>query len=229
MALQLPGVMVGARRTLFARLVANGIAQAVAALGSAWLTMRAFDLMVPHGGGGARIVSLTAALAACALVIGWLRARERVDAERMGQAYAREVRAVLFDVISGMPLRSLQRRRRGSMMLHFIGDLKSIRQWISLGLARLTVAGISTAGALVGLAWISLELAAVVILVLVTGAAMGLWIGVRARRSIRQARRRQARLAANLGEKLAAMSVVQLFGQVQEMVFIPSRFLWWMV
>lgn len=212
----LPDVLAGARRALFARLVAIGFAQALVAMASARLTMHAFDLMVgtPAELLG-RVVPLAAALAGCALALGWLRARERVDAERMGQNYARELRAVLFDVISALPLRTLQRRRRGSLMLRFVGDLKSVRQWLSLGLARLTVAAVSTVGALVGLAWVSAELAAIALSVLTAGAAVTLRLSMRARRSVQRARRRQARLAANLGEKLAAMTVVQLFGQVR--------------
>jgi ATP-binding cassette subfamily B protein len=212
----LPRIMAGDRRALFARLVANGFAQAFVGLASARLTMHAFSLMVAARSPDAvDLAVVAAALCACALALGWLRARERVDAERMGQGYARELRSVLFDQLGRLSLRALQLRRRGSLMLRFVGDLKSFRQWLSLGLSRLTVSTVSTTAALLGLAVIDAALAATALAVLLGGTALTLRLGTRAQASVRLARRRQARLAANLGEKLASMPVVQLFGQIR--------------
>jgi ABC-type multidrug transport system fused ATPase/permease subunit len=161
------------------------------------------------------LAAVTAALCICAAVIGWLRCRERVEAERMGQGYARELRSLLFDRLGRLSLRELQRRRRGSLMLRFVGDLKSFRQWLSLGLARLTVTTVTLGASLVGLAVIDPVLAMVALVVLLAGALVTARFGARAQDSIRAARRRQSHLAANLGEKLAAMAVVQLFGQLR--------------
>jgi len=209
-------VLAGARRGLLARLVVNGFAQAGAGLLSARLTMHAFNLMAE--GAALRygmLAALAAALTAAALALAWLRCRERVDAERMGQGYVRELRSALFDQLGRLSVRSLQRRRRGSLMLRFIGDLKSFRQWISLGLARMTVAGVSTVAALLGLAVIDAVLSAAALLVLLAGGLVTFRLGLRTNESIRIARRRQSLLAANLGEKLASMAVVQLFGQIR--------------
>lgn len=209
-------MLAGQRRGLFARLVVNGFAQAGAGLLSAHLTMHAFGLMAD--GAELRYTGLgvvAAALCAAALVLAWLRCRERVDAERMGQGYARELRSALFDQLGRLSVRSLQRRRRGSLMLRFIGDLKSFRQWVSLGFARMTVAGVSTAAALLGLAVIDAALSAAALVVLLAGGLVTFRLGLRTHDSIRAARRRQTRLAANLGEKLASMAVVQLFGQIR--------------
>jgi ATP-binding cassette, subfamily B, bacterial len=212
----LPRVLVGERRTLFALLVANGFAQALAGLASARLTLYAFDVMVDgRPPGPAALAGIAAALCACALAIGWLRCRERVEAERMGQGYARELRSLLFDQLGRLSLRALQVRRRGSVMLRFVGDLKSFRQWLSLGLARLTVSAVTICASLLGLAVIDALLAAIALIVLLAGALVTARFGAQAQDSIRLARRRQSHLAANLGEKLASMAVVQLFGQLR--------------
>ena len=212
----LPRVLVGERRTLFALLVANGFAQAFAGLASAQLTLHAFDMMVGRRPpGAAALAGVAAALCACALAIGWLRCRERVEAERMGQGYARQLRSLLFDQLGRLSLRALQVRRRGSMMLRFVGDLKSFRQWLSLGLARLTVSAVTIGASLLGLAVIDALLAAIALIVLLAGALVTARFGAQAHDSIRLARRRQSHLAANLGEKLASMAVVQLFGQLR--------------
>lgn len=212
----LPRALAGERRGQFARLVANGFAQAFMGLASAWLTLRAFDLMLAGGAPSPwRLAAIAAALCGSAFALGWLRERERVDAERMGQSFAHEVRSLLFDLLGRLSLRALQLRRRGTLMLRFVGDLKSLRQWLSLGLSRLTVATVSTIAALLGLALIDLALAATALAILLGGALTMLALGRRSQVSVRVARRTQARLAANLGEKLGSMTVVQLFGQVR--------------
>src|SRR5487761_2359591 len=67
--------------------------------------------------------------------------------------------------------RALQSRSRGGMALRFVGDLVSLRRWVSLGLARLTVAGVVTAATLLALAVLDPLLAAAMGVVLLTGAA----------------------------------------------------------
>ena len=67
-----------------------------------------------------------------------------VDAEKLGQDYVFELRQQLFAHISRLSPRSLQRRSQGGTMLRFIGDMNALRQWISLGIARLAVAAVTT-------------------------------------------------------------------------------------
>jgi ABC-type multidrug transport system fused ATPase/permease subunit len=152
-------------------------------------------------------------LLAAALLGAWLRMRERVDAERLGQDYIYDVRLTLFDRLSTLRPRDLQRRSRGGTLLRFVGDLTALRQWASLGVARLTVAAVTASVSLAALALVDPTLAAVVGTALCAGAALALVMGRRMEPAVREARKRQARLAANITEKIGAMGVVQVFGQ----------------
>lgn len=209
----LPEVFGGRRRRLFAGLVAVGAGQALAAVATVLLVRTAFDRL--PAGAAAAVLWPALGLAATALAVAWLRYAERAGAERLGQDYVTDVRLVLFDRLSSLAPRALQRRSRGGVMLRFVGDLTALRQWVSLGLARLTVAGISACGALAALAAINPLLGGVVTTVLCIGMAAALGLGARMRRAAREARRLRTRLAANVSEKIATMPVVQVFGQAR--------------
>jgi ABC-type multidrug transport system fused ATPase/permease subunit len=98
-------------------------------------------------------------------------------------------------------------------MLRFVGDLTAVRQWVSLGLARLTIIGLTTLGSLVALAYINGVLTITVGIVLVLGAGMSMSRGQKMRNASKESRRYMSRLAANINEKIGALSVMQIFGQ----------------
>jgi len=210
-----PRVIAGRRRGILVALVGNGVAQAAAAVGTALLTEMVFDRLVA---GGARstmavLAPLALALVVAAAAVAWLRSRERVDAERLGQSYVHALRMKLYDRLSAVAPRSLQSRSRGGVMLRFVGDLNAIKQWVSLGLSRLIVAGTFVSGALVGLAFVNAALCVAVGVVVLAGAAVSLLLARPLRDRSREARRRSARIAANVNEKVASIGVVQVFGQ----------------
>lgn len=213
--MNIPRIFQGGRRTLFARLVANGLTQAGAAVGTAWLVKQVFDhMLAPQS----RVINFGLmwaglGLVAAAGVIAWLRMMERVDAERMGQGYASDVRMVLYDRLNSLAPRALQKRSQGGVALRFVGDMTALRRWVSLGLARLAVAAVMTVAALSALAVINWPLALIVTVVLCTGAAVAFSLGERLRTAARESRRRLSHLAANVNEKVASIAVVQMFGQ----------------
>lgn len=213
--MQLPGLFAGARRRLLLQLTAIGVVQALLAIAVALLVRSTFDhLMQPGAALPAGLLGASASgLLGAAAISAWLRWRERVDAERLGQDYARAVRLVLFDHLLRMPARVLQRRSKGAVMLRFIGDLTALRQWLSLGLARLTVAGVATLVVLCVLALLAWKFAFLVAAVLVLGGGLSLRSGVSLQQAVRSARRQRGRMANNIGEKASAMGVVQAFGQ----------------
>jgi ABC-type multidrug transport system fused ATPase/permease subunit len=86
---------------------------------------------------------------------------------------------------------------------------------VSLGVARLTVAGVSTFGALAVLMLVNWVLGLSVGLVLALGLGAGLLLGARLQGRVKEARRRQSYLAANMNDKIASMAVVQVFGQAR--------------
>jgi ABC-type multidrug transport system fused ATPase/permease subunit len=203
------------RRRLLGLLVLNGFGQALAATALALAVQRGFDRLIAGGprADAGEVAALTGTLLAAALAGGWLRARERVDAERLGQRYVHAVRMALYDRLVAVSPRTLHTRSHGGVLLRFVGDLTMSRQGVSLGLARLIVAGTAATGAVAGLVVLDPLLGAVVGAMLVAGAAVVLASGNQLRERSRSARRRRTRLAANLSEQVSAVAVVIAFAQ----------------
>ncbi len=216
---QIPKILGAGRKWLMARLVVNGLAQAGVMIATAWLVKLIFDDFITPAAAAPAISTMLAwygaGLAAAAVAIALLRMVEHVDAERMGQEYTHEVRSGLFDHMSQLSPRTLQRRSRGGVMLRFIGDLTALKQWVSLGVARLTVAAVTSIATLAILASINAMLALVVGAALAVGAVVAYGMGGWLQRAVREARRRRVYLAANVSEKIAALAVVQAFGQTR--------------
>ena len=210
--------LLGERRTgLMVRLVLNGLLQAGATIGSALLIKLTFDSFIGPSPATAdySLTAIGAAFVVLALVSAGARMFERINAEKLGQDYVHRLRLVLYSHLSYLAPRQLQQRSQGSIMLRFIGDLTALRQWVSLGLARLLVAGIAITVALLALAFISWQLALAVAAVLVPGTVLSLFLGKPLLQAVREARRRRSFLVGNLNEKVASMAVVQVSGQTR--------------
>lgn len=214
--MRIPSLLQAYRRTLFARLVANGLAQAAVAVATAWLAKGLFDdfLIPAHPELNISVAWSALGLVIAAACIGWLRMMERVDAEHLGQNYASAVRMALYDRLSAFAPRALQKRSRGGVSLRFVGDMAALRRWVSLGLARVTVAGVATVAALLALAVINWPLALAVTVALTLGVGIAFTFSKRMRAAARESRRHLANLAANVNEKVSSIAVVQVFGQV---------------
>jgi len=207
----------GRRRGLLARLLANGVAQAVALVATALLVQRAFDRLIgaPRELSGSTLAAYGGGLALAAVAAGALRLGERTDAERLGQHYVHTLRMTLYGRLVTLSPRTVQRRSQGGVVLRFVGDLTAIRQWVSLGLSRVLVSGTFLVTALAVLAVVSPALAAAVGGIVALGVAVAFALGRPMRATARAARRRRTRLAANLTEQVGAVAVVQSFGQVE--------------
>ncbi len=196
------------RAALLALLAGNGFAQAGAAVVAALAVEQAFSRL-GAANSWSTIVAVAIALAAAGLLSAFLRGRERIEAERLGQSYCHDLRMHLFDRLTRMSPRSIRSRSVGSTALRFVGDLSAIRKWVSLGLARLTV----------GVTMIVATIAALIVLdpllAAATGAAAALGglgaiaQGPALRRATREARRRRSRLAGQITEAISAVGVVQ--------------------
>ena len=210
--------LLGERRTgRMLRLVLNGFLQAGSTIGIAILIKLTFDRLIDpsHATPDTGFMWFGLGFAILAFSSAGLRMLERVDAEHLGQDYVHRLRLVLYTHLSFLPPRKLQQRSKGSIMLRFVGDLTALRQWISLGLARLIVAGVAITGSLLALALISWPLALSVGAILLPGTALSLLMGRPLLQAVKEARRRRAYLAGNLNEKVATMAVVQVSGQTR--------------
>lgn len=213
--MSLPPVLSGKRRLRFGYLVANGIGQAGVAVGMAMLVKLGFDTLVTPGqafsletaatfGGGFMAVIAAAA---------WLRWRSHLDAEHLGQSYVHAVRLKLFRHLTRIGADGARQMSRGAVVLRFVGDLTALRQWISFGLARLTVSGLAAVLAVGMLSFIEPVVALAVAVAVIVAAALALGIGPRLRVTTRETRRRRGRLASMLNDRVSHIGVVEAFGQ----------------
>lgn len=147
------------------------------------------------------------------LVIASLRIGERLLAERVGQDYAASLRLKLFKHLSRMSARSVSERRKGALAMRFVGDLASVRGWVSLGVARLISAAIllPVAGAVLYLLNPQLAMAAAVPVVM--GLLAMALIGPSLGPAHRRLRARRARLAADMSERVPHAPELRLLGR----------------
>lgn len=210
----MPALFVGTRRWLLVRLIGNGVMQGMMAFAAALAVRNLVDRHLLQAAPDAMsLTRLAGLLFAVAVVAAALRWRENIDAERLGQDYALALRGRLLEHITRLPQRVLGRRRRGGLFLRFVSDLTAIRQWVSLGIARLTVAALMIGVTLLLLALLNGYLALVVLTVIVLGALLTLLIGPRMESAVRQTRRQRALLAGQVGETLSGMVGIQAFGR----------------
>ncbi|MDX1593388.1 MAG: ABC transporter ATP-binding protein [Gammaproteobacteria bacterium] len=211
--MSLPVLFAGPRRGMLLRLLLNGFAQALLVIALALLVERLFDAILAVE--TPLPISSALLLAATVVAGALLRQRERVDAERLGQHFVNDVRGRLFGHLGELPPRTVAARDPGGLMLRFVGDLNAWRQWVSLGIARGVVGGLLLAGILVALAVLHWAFALGVLVLVAVVALAGRHLAGPLVRAVRDARRRRARLAGNVGEKLHSLEVVQLFDRRQ--------------
>jgi len=209
----LPSLFAGARRGTFVRLLLIGGLQAGVMIATALITQRIFDDYMFAGAQLQGLAPFAAALMAVAIGAAPLRAWEQIEAERLGQDFVRDLRLTLFAHWHRLDARALQRRGSGSLMLRFINDMTAIRQWISLGIARLVVSVVMITGTLAVLARLNPRIALLVACTASLGILTSVMLGGRLEGAVRTGRQYRARLAGNIAEKTAAMAVVQAHGQ----------------
>ncbi len=223
---ELPPIIAAKRRWLLGRLIINGILQSLMIVGSMLLVRHAFNVLLNPAFDDpevhlyemtdiSQIALFAAGLLGCTGVAAWLRWIERIDAERLGQQYVHRVRMRLFDRMKNFAPRALSQRSTGASALRFIGDLSAIRRWVSLGLARIVVAGIVSLFSLGFLASLDYYLAAGCLIILSLGLGWNLLLGPRMHHAVAEARQLRGRLAGNINEKIRSFVVIQAFNQTR--------------
>lgn len=204
----LPRLWQGGRRTALAGLAAGSLAQAALVVGAALFGRALVDQEITLSGAQSLGV-----LVALLLAVAVLRRWQIVQAERLAQNYIAEVRLALFDTLATLSPMGRLKRSRGGVMLRFVGDAQALRAWVGFGIPALVSAGIAWLALLVGLALLDAALATVALVVGSLAALGMLWTLPPLARAVRQARLRQAYIAANVHDKLAALSVMQSAAQ----------------
>ncbi len=206
---------------LFGQGRARGIATIVAlALGQAASTgIAAFatrDVFAAFRDATAGAPFIALALVACSgLSIAAMRYRERVVAERVGQDYVAALRVELFQHLAHVSARDIARRRSGALSLRFVGDLSAVRNWVSLGLARLISSLIVLPLATAALFLLNPHLGLAAAIPIAVGMVAMALAGPRLGPAHKKLRSRRARLAADMSERVPHAPELRLLGRVK--------------
>lgn len=209
---RIPALLSPARRQGFAAVAGLALGQAAAAGLAAVAVRDVFagwgdPMLAPHG--AALLVAAGALIALC-------RWGERAAGERLGLSYAADLRREAFAHVARMPAQAVARRRAGGLALRFVGDLAAFRGWAGRGATRLVSAAVALPGAGLALALVSPAAALGAAPGLALGAGAMLAAGAPLGRLHRSLRRRRARLAADMSERLALAPELRLAGRMTQ-------------
>lgn len=208
---RLPPIAAEGRGGWIARVAVLALGQAGAAALAAWSTRAVFAGL---GDTGAGVPGWAlAGIAVAGLVVALLRVRERMLAERLGQAYAAALRVRLYRHLAGSSARGLGRRRSGGLALRFVGDLAAVRGWVGRGIAHLISACVVLPGALVVLFMLDDAIGWAVVPWLLLGLVAIALAGRRLGPAHDRLRQRRARLAADMSERIAHAQQLHLMGR----------------
>lgn len=209
----MPRLMAQGRGRRLAGIVVLACGQALAAGIAAFAMREVFShLRAPAQGLPA---SALAWLAGAGLLLALLRWGEQLAAERLGLDYAGALRVKIYRHVARMGAAEVSQRRRGALALRFVGDLTAIRHWVSLGLARLVSAAIVLPAA-VGVLYLLHPALALVATPPLLLALLVIGVGGRGLGPAHaRLRRRRARLAANLDERIGAAPWLGLLGRTR--------------
>jgi ABC-type multidrug transport system fused ATPase/permease subunit len=210
---ELPPLFARRRRRTLVVLLSVALGRAASMGASVWLVRVLFDgLSGASAHAGLDTTSTLVALALLAAFDAGMQALERSGAERLGQDYVTQVRSRLFAHLSRVEPRRLGARGRGAVMLRFLGDLVPLRQWIGLGVVRITVGAVVATSALGVLWWMDAVLAGAVAMVFASGAGLALLLGRSLRRASTHLRETRGLLANHVAERLAALPLLRACG-----------------
>ncbi|MEH6759248.1 MAG: ABC transporter ATP-binding protein [Parasphingorhabdus sp.] len=208
----LPKLLTRKRSWHLAALILNGFVQAGAMIGIAMVMKTMIDGLTVTGAKQS-IWPNALIMVSASFLIGWLKRRERVDAETMGQDYVADIRLTVFQHVSKLSARALGETRKGFVLLRFVNDLTALRQWVTMGIARLAVSGVVLTGAMSALTIMNPILGGLLFALVGLGSISALFLGRSIDLTMRESRKRRANIAANLTEKLEHMIIVQAFAQ----------------
>jgi ATP-binding cassette subfamily B protein len=170
------------------------------------------DLFQAAGEGESPSIAPIAFLVFSIVLASWLRYRERLDGERLGQAVAHGLRLRLTEHLVRLPP-VMDRRSSGDVLLRFIGDLGALRTWYSRGVVSLLVSIPVVLGALGAIAWHDWRIAMAIGVVLGLVAVVQMTLSTRLHAAAETARRMRGRLASDVAERMDALASVQMFGR----------------
>jgi len=140
----------------------------------------------------------------------WLRFRERLDGERLGQEVAHATRLAMAAHLLKLPTRGSRPVPR-DVLLRFIGDLTALKTWYARGSVSILVGAPLLITAVTVIALQSWHLGAMLGLVILVGILVQTLLLNRLRDAGNLARRQRGRLARFIVDRTEALSSVQAY------------------
>jgi len=211
---RLPTIWRKANAALLAGVAAIGLAQAALSITLTLGMARGFDLVMDATAAHAPIIAAVGlGFILFGSVSGVVRYGERALSERLGQHHIHRVRLTLWDHLQRLPAALITGQRRGATVLRFLGDLTTLKVWVSRGLVSSAIAGLTLLGGVTAMALLSWKLATGILVVLVLALSLqARWSRVVGWR-VRELRRKRSRLATDVVERISCLSVVQATNQ----------------
>lgn len=201
------------RRRDIALLALVGVANAASVAGLLLLLREFVRSLTGHSVLGIAPEFILFLLAAVALIHAALRGLEFFVPEQIGFRIVQRLRVAIYRHMAAMMPNQIRHRSRGSLILRLTGDLTMLRTWLSRGIGRGLIAGLSLLAAMAVIASFNLAMAAAIGAVL----AFGGWASVSAGRYLQmltaRVRRRRSTLTSNIDEQVHNLATVQLFGR----------------
>ncbi|HEY2300235.1 MAG TPA: ABC transporter ATP-binding protein [Jatrophihabitans sp.] len=212
-ARRLLGSLVRPHRRAVVGVLAIVLIQVAATMAGPWLVGIAIDSSLPSALDG-HYTSLTAvslALAACALLSGWLRSVFVIRSGIIGQSILFDLRRRGFDHAQALSVSFHERFTSGRVISRLTSDVDTLNELLDAGLDGLLVAVLNIAAITVLLFFLDLPLAAVVLLSLVPFFLLFRWFSARATDAFRRTRGRVATMIVNIVETFNGIRAVQAF------------------
>jgi len=190
----------GRRRGLI--LIAGlALLQGVAAGGAALATRILFGDL--HQGAPISPAAL-AMVAAAGLVIAGARISFAVIGDRLGQAYAFDIRKALFTHATGLAASDVEARRVGYISLRFVGDMTAFKTWFSLGLPHLVAGLVQLPVLVLVMALLDHGFGLLGFVINAIALALILWLGRDMAAAHKSLRSRRAAIAADMADLMPA-------------------------
>ena len=143
-----------------------------------------------------------------------LRWAERVQSERVGQAYVHSLRLALLKHLSALPFEAMTWRHQGHVMQRLSGDMTAVRQWVGRGITRLLSAAISLPIlSLLMILWFPPVLALGVLLPVLAALLVTLPLALSLQGRYRHLGRARSRLSATVAERLPHLQALRQSGR----------------
>jgi ABC-type multidrug transport system fused ATPase/permease subunit len=193
-------------------LAAYGLIQGGCLLIAAIALHKSVDLAFSDGLENFHLTATFTWLIGAGIVASLMRLAERYTAEKVGQSYVQELRLTLYDAFSRMSRNQRSGQGLGVVTVRMVGDLSAIRQWISLGLARLLSSGIIIAITLIYLATFDVGITFSVAICLLVGFSATIIAGKSLKAATSEARKERGKMSNIVAEHVSSMSSMLAFG-----------------